>query len=293
MSSILVTGGLGFVGSNLVDMLCKDGHDVLVLDDLSSDSSTLENSNPNASYRIGKVEDINTILQGYRFDKIFHLAAQARIQPSFDNPSGYFKSNALGTSELMEFARISKSGIVVYATTSSKNHGSIFITPYTYSKVVGEGILKTYSHCFNQNCAMATFYNVYGPREPKEGEWATVIAKFKRQWENGDQLTVVGDGKQTRDFTHVEDICRGLISISLGEWKGDNFDLGRGEPISILDIAKLWVDGDMSKIKFTPLRKNEGTNTQSDWKNTEMLLGWRAIHNLIDYISVNKNKLNG
>jgi UDP-glucose 4-epimerase len=279
----LVTGGLGFVGSNLVDILVSQGNDVIVLDDLSSESSTLDNRNPKASYQIDKVEDINKIFQGYRFDKIFHLAAQARIQPSFDNPTEYFSSNALGTSEVMEFARISKSGIVVYATTSSKNHGE-YISPYTYYKVVGEGILKTYANCFDMNCAMATFYNVYGPREPRIGEWATVVAKFGRQFKDGEQLTVVGDGLQSRDFTHVEDICNGLIKISEGNWRGQNFDLGRGNPVSILDVAKMWVDNDLSKVTFVPLRKNEGKHTESEWMKTYSLIKWRAEKDLSDYI---------
>jgi UDP-glucose 4-epimerase len=283
----LVTGGLGFVGSNLVDILVSQGNDVTVLDDLSSESSTLDNRNPKASYQIDKVEDINKIFQGYRFDRIFHLAAKARIQPSFENPSEYFNSNALGTSEVMEFARLSKSGIVVYATTSSKNHGD-YISPYTYYKVVGEGILKTYANCFDMNCAMATFYNVYGPREPRAGEWATVVAKFGRQFEEGEKLTVVGDGLQSRDFTHVEDICNGLIKISEGDWRGHNFDLGRGNPVSILDVAKMWTDNDLSKITFVPLRKNEGQHTESDWMKTYSLIKWRAEKNLSDYIKYYK-----
>lgn len=279
----LVTGGLGFVGSNLVDILVDSGDEVFILDDLSSESSFIENKNEKANLVIGKVEDINKHFTGYKFDRIFHLAAKARIQPSFDNPKEYFSSNALGTSEVMEFARISKSGIVVYATTSSKNHGD-YISPYTYYKVVGEGILKTYANCFDMNCAMATFYNVYGPREPRIGEWATVVAKFGRQFEEGEQLTVVGDGLQSRDFTHVDDICNGLIKISEGDWRGQNFDLGRGNPISILDVAKMWTDNDMSKISFVPFRKNEGQHTESEWMKTYSLIKWRAEKNLSDYI---------
>jgi UDP-glucose 4-epimerase len=286
----LVTGGLGFVGSNLVDMLIELGDEVWILDDLSSESSSMSNKNSKANLIVGKVEDIKKLydFQENGFDRIFHLGAKARIQPSFDNPTDYFNSNSLGTSEVMDFARLTKSGIVVYATTSSKNHGSIYITPYTYSKVVGEGILKTYADCFNMNCAMATFYNVYGPREPRVGEWATVVAKFGRQWKDGENLTVVGDGKQTRDFTHVEDICKGLIKISEGNWKGDNFDLGRGVPYSILDIAKLWVGDEESRITFTTLRKNEGLHTESDWKKTQERIGWKAENNISDYIKSSK-----
>jgi UDP-glucose 4-epimerase len=292
MSTILVTGGLGFVGSNLVDMLCELGHNVYVIDDLSSESSSMDYMNKKAIYIFDKIQNIrnhfSTSQTKIRFDKVFHLAAEARIQPSFDRPTDYFNSNALGTSELMEYVRETKSGILVYATTSSKNHGSNYITPYTFYKVVGEGILKTYAKCFNIKCAMATFYNVYGPREPKVGEWATVVAKFGRQWVEGDHLTVVGDGSQSRDFTHVEDICKGLIVISNGDWKAENFDLGRGMPITILDVAKAYVDKDLHRIDFIPLRKNEGIHTESDWQTTENLIGWRATHNLLDYIIKNR-----
>ena len=284
---ILVTGGLGFVGSNLVDKLV-DEHEVHVLDDLSSESASLKYNNLKANLIIGKVEDINKIFIGHKFDKIFHLAAKARIQPSFENPREDFNSNALGTSEVMEFSRISKSGIVVYATTSSKNHGSNYITPYTYSKVIGEGILKMYSYCFGINCAMATFYNVYGNREPSEGEWATVVAKFKRQWENKEPITVVGDGQQSRDFTHVDDICEGLIKISEGNWKADNFDLGRGEPIKIIDLALNICNGEEDNIKFVPLRKNEGQHTKADIEFTFKRINWKAQKDLIYYINKNK-----
>ena len=135
---------------------------------------------------------------------------------------------------------------------------------------------------------MATFYNVYGPREPKQGEWATVVAKFGRQWEEGEQLTVVGDGSQSRDFTHVSDICKGLVRISEGTWKGHNFDLGRGTPITILDVANMYTSNEESRIDFVPLRKNEGQHTESEWQKTFTLTRWRAELNLEDYIKTNR-----
>lgn len=281
-NKILVTGGLGFVGSNLVDNLVAQEYDVDVIDNLSSISAKTDYCNPKVTYYFDNVNNIDTVLSGKRYDRIFHLAAQARIQPSFEEPMKWFESNALGTMRVMEFARKSNSGIVVYATTSSKNHGSDYISPYTYSKVVGEGILKMYSKCYNINCAMATFYNVYGNREPNEGEWATVVAKFLRQKKNREKITIVGDGQQSRDFTSVEDICDGLIRISEGNWQAHNFDLGRGEPIKIIDLARMIVDDD--SIEFIPLRKNEGLHTNSDWQKTFSMIQWRAKNNLQDYI---------
>jgi UDP-glucose 4-epimerase len=283
LNKVLVTGGLGFVGSNLVDKLVSLGFNVDVIDDLCSESSSTEYMNKSVKYYFDDVNNISKVLEGKRYDRIFHLAAEARIQPSFENPVKWFRSNAMGTIQVMDFVRQSNSGIVVYATTSSKNHGSNLISPYTFSKVVGEDILRLYSECYNSNCAMATFYNVYGEREPDQGEWATVVAKFLRQYRLGEPITIVGDGHQSRDFTYVKDICDGLIKISEGQWKAENFDLGRGEPIKIIDLAMMICDNE-EDIKFVPLRKNEGLQTKSNWKLTEEKLGWRAYNNLSDYI---------
>lgn len=278
----LVTGGCGFVGSNLVDILVNSGDKVFVVDNLSSESSSLNYKNKNAEYFFINAIDLlsNNYLIDTRFDRIFHLAAEARIQPSFERPLDYFNNNTMVTATVCEFARIRKVGSLVYAATSSKNHGTPYLTPYTYSKVAGEGIVRTYSNCFGMNTSICTFYNVYGPREPYIGDYATVVAKFLRQHKSGEFLTVVGDGSQTRDFTHVEDICNGMIKASLGNYKGENFDLGRGDPIRIIDLAKMI----SNKIKFVPLRKNEGLHTLSNYEETFKKLGWRASHSLKDYL---------
>lgn len=282
---VLVTGGLGFVGSNLVDKLVTLGYDVTVIDNLESISSSTEYTNKSVKYYFDDVNNISKVLDGKKYDKIFHLAAEARIQPSFENPVKWFRSNALGTMEMLEFARKTECKSFVYATTSSKNHGSHIITPYTFSKVVGEDAVRMYAEIYGLNTSMATFYNVYGPREPKEGEFATVTAKFLRQyWEDNGCVTVVGDGSQMRDFTHVEDIVEGLIEISHGNWKGHNFDLGRGNPVSILDIANMVVEYEEDNIMFVPERKGEGKYTMSEWRKTYSMIGWRAKHDIKDWI---------
>jgi UDP-glucose 4-epimerase len=282
MKKVLVTGGLGFVGSNLVDKLVNQGNDVTVIDNMSSTSSSNSYKNDRVEYIYGDIENIRELMGSRKFDIIFHLAAEARIQPSFDSPAHWFWANAMGTVEVLDFARISKCKSFVYATTSSKNHGSHLITPYTFSKVVGEDACRMYANLYEMNIGMATFYNVYGPREPREGEFATVTEKFLRQFENEEMITVVGDGQQSRDFTHVDDICDGLIRISEGRWKGHNFDLGRGEPIKIIDLA-LAISGG-NDIRFVPVRKNEGKHTLSEWSKTETMLRWRAKKNILDYI---------
>ena len=296
---ILVTGGLGFVGSNLVDILVNQGHQVDVIDNLSSLSSSELNKNTKANY---SYNDVCTILNWHdssiKYDVIYHLAAESRIQPSFENPLHWFQTNIMGTAAVMEFARLSNAKAVVYATTSSKNHGSKYISPYTYSKVAGEDILNTYKKCFKVNCASATFFNVYGPREPEVGEYATVRAKFQRQFNNNEPMTVVGDGNQTRDFTHVDDICQGMIAIAehlLTKPQGTStlvrdYDLGRGEPISIIEVALMICNYDTSKIMHVPLRKNEGKHTIALWKDTQNAIGWRATKDLKTYINVINNE---
>ncbi len=287
MKKALVTGGLGFVGSNLVDELIERGWDVFVIDNLMSLSSNRLYANPKADtyyFDILNIQDFPKI----EFDAIFHLAAEARIQPSFENPEHWFKTNSLGTIKVLEYAKENKCKSFVYATTSSKNHGSHLISPYTFSKVVGEDAVRMYAKVYNMNTSMATFYNVYGPREPRIGEFATVTEKFLRQWETGEPLTIVGDGQQSRDFTHVSDIVDGLILMAEGNWKGHNFDLGRGEPVKIIDLAMAICDGNKEKIKFVPLRKNEGLHTESEWKKTETMLRWRAKENILEYIAKRK-----
>jgi UDP-glucose 4-epimerase len=281
---VLVTGGAGFVGSNLVDRLVELNHDVHVIDDLSSISSSTEYANSKAIYSYTSIDNIDAVYNGIEFDVIFHLAAHGRIQPSFDYPAEWFFNNAMGTVNVLDFARRNNCKSFVYATTSSKNHGSHLITPYTFSKVVGEDAVKMYAELYNMNTAMATFYNVYGLREPREGEFATVVAKFSRQYEDGDAITIVGDGQQSRDFTHVSDIVEGLIKISEGNWKGDNFDLGRGEPVKIIDLAMMITKGVASNITFTPLRKGEGMHTLCNVEETYNKLGWKAVKRLSDYI---------
>lgn len=285
---VLVTGALGFVGSNLVDRLVELGHEVTGIDNMSSISSSWSYMNERANYYDADILHMNLngfILEGKTFDVIYHLAAEARIQPSFENPKHWFEVNALGTIEVLEFAKKCGCKSFVYATTSSKNHGSHIITPYTFAKVVGEDAVKMYAEIYGLNTSMATFYNVYGPREPQKGEFATVTAKFLRQyWEDNSLVTVVGDGSQMRDFTHVEDIVEGLIAISKGTWKGHNFDLGRGTPVSVLDIAKMVVEYEEENIIFVPERKGEGNYTISEWKKTESMTGWRAKHDIKDWI---------
>lgn len=283
---ILVTGGLGFVGSNLVDKLIKQGHDVTVVDNLSSESSSEKNKNPKAKYYIEDIRNLNLIISSHipNFDVIYHLAGLARIQPSFTSPLEYIDVNINGTAKICELA-LKHGARLIYSSSSSINNGE-YKTPYTFSKWGGEEALKTWIQCYKLDASICRFYNVYGPREPKTGNFATVVRKFIRQYKNNKPLTIVGDGKQRRDFTHVNDIVDGLIKV-MHHGKTDNlYHLGRGINYSINELAFMFKD---AKIEYIPLRKGEGLVTLADYEETFSKLSWRATHDLKDYIH-NKTK---
>ena len=283
---ILITGGLGFVGSNLVDKLIEQGHDITVVDNLSSESSSEEYKNPKATYYITDIRDLDLVIPAHipTFEVIYHLAGLARIQPSFTSPLEYIDVNINGTAKICELA-LNHGARLIYSSSSSINNGE-YKTPYTFSKWGGEEVLKTWIQCFKLDASICRFYNVYGPREPKTGNFATVVRKFIRQYKNNEPLTIVGDGEQRRDFTHVNDIVEGLIKV-MDNGKSDNlYHLGRGVNYSINELTSMFEN---PKIKYTPPRKGEGLVTLADYEETFNKLSWRATYNLKDYI-YNKTK---
>jgi UDP-glucose 4-epimerase len=275
---ILVTGGLGFVGSTLVDKLVILKHKVTIIDNLSSTSSSKDYKNSAATYIIEDIQKISSINFTEHFDIIYHLAGLARIQPSFENPLAYVEVNISGTAMICELAK-KHNAKLIYSSSSSINNGQ-FKTPYTFSKWGGEAVLKTWRECYNLDASICRFYNVYGSREPKTGDYATVIRKFIRQYQNNKPLTIVGDGEQRRDFTHVNDITEGLIKVA-SNTQNSLFHLGRGVNYSINELAAMF---EYDNIKHVPLRKGEGLVTLADYQKTFTALGWEAKYNLKDYI---------
>lgn len=283
---ILITGGLGFVGSNLTDKLIEQGHDVTVIDNLSSESSSIKYKNKSAKYYIEDIRNIDVVLPSNipTFDVIFHLAGLARIQPSFTSPLKYIDVNINGTAKICELA-LNQGARLIYSSSSSINNGE-YKTPYTFSKWGGEEVLKTWIQCFKLDALICRFYNVYGPREPKTGDFATVVRKFIRQYKNKEPLTIVGDGEQRRDFTHVNDIVDGLIKV-MDKGKSDNlYHLGRGVNYSINELTSMFEN---PELKYVSVRKGEGLVTLANYEETFNKLSWRAVYNLEDYI-YNKTK---
>lgn len=281
-NKIIVTGGCGFIGSNLVNELCKnENNQVIVVDNLSTGKK--KNYNDLAEYIY---KDINIVFSDKKYEKalknvstIFHLAALARIQPSFDSPQDTFVNNVNGTFIVCEYAR--KNNIKVVYAGSSSFYAGPHLNPYSFTKWVGEEICHLYNKIYNLDVNIARFFNVYGPNHLKTGPYATVIGIFEEQYCNKKPLTVTGDGKQRRDFTHVFDICRGLISMSLIKGNSEIYNLGTSKNYSINELA-LMFEG--SEIIYISARPGEARETLADIQLSKEKLNYRPEQKLEKYI---------
>ena len=272
----IVTGGAGFIGTNLIKRLLKDGHDVISLDNYST--GFIENHQVGCDYCdvdvTKRFPDIDVP------DVIFHLAALARIQPSIKNPHKTIFNNFVSTLNILEYAR-QKNIRFVYAGSSSVHHG-LFESPYAWSKFSGEDLCKLYSNVYDIDTAICRFYNVYGQHQIEEGTYATLLGIFEKQYREGEPLTIVGTGEQRRDFTHVEDIVDGLIRCSKQPFKGEIFELGRGVNFSINEIADMF--GKDYPKKYIEQRPGEYDVTLADYSKAKNKLGWTPTRNIEDYL---------
>lgn len=280
----LVTGGLGFVGSNLVDELVRKGHEVHVWDNLSSESSSYNYANLKVKYTINDVRDINRYIHHPKYDVIFHLAANARIQPSFQNPLEYLSNDIMGTAHICDLARKLGSK-VVYAGSSSAYAGPM-LNPYSFAKYTGEQVCEMYHRVYGMSTITARFFNVYGPRQPKNGAWATVIGVFENLCLEGKPMTVTGNGEQKRDFTHIDDIVSGFIALSEIEGTGTVVNLGTGVNYTLNSVADMF-----SKHKvYLPKRPGEAWETLAQIEETKQLINWSPTIKLSDYVLAWKEK---
>lgn len=278
----LVTGGAGFVGTNLIKKLIEEGHDVVSVDNYKTGFE--KNHQEGATYFFGDIRMLKDYSHLGTFDAVYHLAAIARIQPSFKDPVDYFETNSNGTINVAEYCV--KNNIPLIYAGSSSHHSGKFKNPYTFSKDVGEEIINLYQIHFGLKSSIARFYNVYGPYHLKEGGYCTLIGKWENLIENGDPLTIYGDGNKRRDFTHIDDIVDGLIRIYTKEKWGFIFELGRGKNYSINDIADMF-GGDRVYMEEKP---GEALVTLCDSALAKEHLGWEAKLNIEDYIKDYFNK---
>ena len=275
--NIMVTGGAGFIGTNLIKRLLKDGHNVVSIDNYST--GTEENHQEGCVYHdvdIRDAFDFDFFMENP--DVIYHLAALPRIQPSFEFPALTMEIGVLGTMNILEWAK-NKECKVIYAGSSSVHSGK-FKNPYTFSKVVADDMCLLYKKHFGVDVSICRFYNVYGPHQLTEGDYCTVVGVFERQYQNQEPLTITGDGFQRRDFTHVDDIVDGLILSSESETCYDEIELGRGNNYSINQIADMF----NTKTEYIDARPGEAKETLCDTQIAERLIGYKPKRNIEDYI---------
>ena len=277
---ILVTGGAGFVGSNLIKALI-DQHQVISLDNYEIGSK--ENHLNGAIYIEGDVVDIQSILPN-DFDLCFHLAGLSRIQPSFNDPYNTFRSNTIGVQKVLDWARTNATK-VVYSGSSSRHHNP-HQSPYALYKYLGEEICKMYKYTFSMDIEIVRFYNVYGPNEIIDGDWAAVIGIWRRQVRDGEKITIVGDGLQKRDFTHIDDIVKGLILVSMSDEKHDDaWEMGSGTNYTINEVYQMFKN--RFGAQSNHIENQFGNYKETLRENNDMIdrLGWKPSGKLEDYIA--------
>jgi UDP-glucose 4-epimerase len=297
MAKCLVTGGCGFIGSNLVDKLIDLGHEVVVIDNESATAHDHFYFNDIANYFKFDIRDYENTRPLYEdVDYVFHLAAESRIQPCVENPLMAVETNTLGTATVLQCAREAGVKRVMYSSTSSayglKNYPPLqetmiedCLNPYSVSKVAGEKLSKMYTDLFGLETITFRYFNVYGPRQPLKGQYAPVIGLFLRQKKNGEPLTIVGAGVQKRDFTHVNDVVAANILCMTEGRPGRLYNVGTGRNHSVLNLARMISD----TVKFIPERPGEARESLADI-NELLSLGWKPTMRLEDYI---KEQLNG
>lgn len=300
----LVTGGAGFIGSNLVDRLIRDGHEVIVLDNESAESNEQFYWNPkalNIKYDINDYENTMPLYKGV--DVVFHLAAESRIQPCIEDPIRAVRGNALGTATVLQCARMAGIKRVVYSSTSAsyglKNRPPLVETmpldclnPYSVTKVAGEELCKMYSDMFGMETVILRYFNVYGERQPLRGQYAPVVGIFLRQVRSGEAMTIVGDGEQRRDFIHVYDVVEANILASQfvsskhnypRTW-GQVYNIGTGINYSINQIADMIGENKL----HIEARIGEARHTLSDSSKAMRDFGWKPKISFESWIAENK-----
>lgn len=285
---ILVTGGAGFIGTNLIKRLISEGHEVWSIDNY--DSGTKDNHVEGAIYHTQDIQRENfwngsilSWLTQMEFDICFHLAALSRIQPSFQDPLGTYKVNTEATGYIAEWAR--KNNVkVVYAGSSSRWHDP-YQSPYACYKHMGEEILKLYKKVYGCKFETARFYNVYGPGEIVDGDWAAVLGIWRRQVRDGEKITIVGDGEQRRDFTHVSDIVDGLYRIAMSdEQHEDAWELGTGVNFSINELYAMFKEQFGVECEYIPEQAGNYRKTLQENKDANERLGWCPTDQLRHYV---------
>lgn len=297
MKKALVTGGAGFIGSNLVDLLLERDYEVIVVDNQSANSHTEYYWNEKTkNYKIDLNNNVNALTELCSgCDYIFHLAADVSIPYCIEHPNNSYLNNVGSLCSVLEAARHAQVDKVVFSSTAAiygltnkvcvENDIPDPLNPYSVSKLAGEHLMKMYYDLYNVKTVTLRYFNVYGPRQPKSGQYAPVIGIFSQQKKDGKTLTVVGDGLQTRDFVHVSDIA--LANLTVAEKDVDNYgqvyNVGTGRPISVKKIASMFSDD----IVHLPPRPAEARHSSANISKIKRTYGWEPKVNLEEWIKEN------
>ncbi len=288
---VVVTGGAGFIGSNLTDALVEKGFDVHVIDNLSAGKR--EHVNKKATLHVGDICDSKVLESVFKDAQyVFHLAALPRVQYSIEHPQETNDVNVGGTIAVLEACRAARVKKLIYSASSAAYGDQTKMplvesmtagpkSPYGLQKYVGELYCKTWSDVYGLPTVSLRYFNAYGPRQSEEGAYALVIARFLKQRREGTNMTITGDGTQTRDFTHVRDIVQANILAMESDrvGKGEVMNIGSGQNISVNEIAKL-IGGSSEHI---PARL-EPKHTLADNSLARALLGWKPTVRIEDGI---------
>jgi len=261
MKHVMVTGGAGFVGTNLVKMLVRRGYQVTSIDNYSTGT---EDNHIKLDGAVKYVKsDLSTDKEWKSTieepEAIFHLAGLPMIPKSFMDPKTTYDSNVSTTQRVLDYANLIECK-VVYAGTASV-HGNRYANPYTHTKWMGEELVKLYNEVFGVRTTITRFYNLYGPHQPFEGAYSSVIKVFENCMKEGKPLTVTGDGEQTRDFIHVDDVCRGMIAAATTRKSdGKTYEFCTGKTYSINQIASMFG----GQIEYVPAREGEVRDSDTE-----------------------------
>jgi UDP-glucose 4-epimerase len=289
----LITGGAGFIGTNLCERLVRDGHAVVVVDNLSSGANPERLPKEVVFHQLDvcDTEALTKVMEGV--DVVVHLAALPRVQFSIEHPFETQHANVDGTLSVLESARAANVRRIVYAASSSAYGDQDTMplvetmqaqpkSPYGLHKYVGELMMKVWHDIHGIETVSLRFFNVYGPHFDPEGAYALVIGKFLKQRSEGLPMTIMGDGEQSRDFTHVRDIVEGIVRASQGTGVGNGevFNLGAGRNATINEIAQI-IGG---PVEHLPARL-EPKHTLADTTKIREALGWVPVVQLEDGIA--------
>ena len=292
----LVTGGAGFIGSNLVDYLLEHGHSVVCVDNESAECNDKFYWNDKAINVKGDVTDykfMKNVFTGVEY--VFHLAAESRLQPAIKNPIEAVYKNCVGTTTVLQCAREAGVKRVVYSSTSSgygyneppnvETQPDDCLNPYSASKVAAEKFCKMYSDLYGLETVVLRYFTVFGERSPTRGQYAPVIGIFQRQRDAGEPLTIVGDGTQRRDFIYVKDVAKANYLASLmpqvRDHLGEVFNVGSGINYSVQEIA----DAISDNQTYIPKREGEMDTTWSNIEKINQVIGWKPEVDVLEWIT--------